>query len=59
MYILADETTNEAAVIDPFNASKIAQEAKSKGVKVSISMKDSSWREEREGRSERRHEGQV
>ncbi|KAK4684415.1 hydroxyacylglutathione hydrolase, partial [Tremellales sp. Uapishka_1] len=34
MYLLVDDATNEAAVVDPYAASKIADEAKGKGVKI-------------------------
>lgn len=34
MYLVIDETSNEAAVVDPYDAPKISDAVKEKGVKV-------------------------
>ena len=34
MYLVVDEATNEAAVVDPYDAAKISNKAKEEGVKV-------------------------
>ncbi|ORX40147.1 beta-lactamase-like protein [Kockovaella imperatae] len=36
MYLVMDEATNEAAVVDPYNAEKISEQAKEAGVKVTM-----------------------
>jgi hydroxyacylglutathione hydrolase len=35
MYLVIDDVTQEAAVVDPYDAEKISKAAKEKGVKVS------------------------
>lgn len=36
MYLVTDDATKEAAVVDPWDAEKISEAAKSQGVKVRL-----------------------
>lgn len=39
MYLVIDEGTNEAAVVDPWDHEQITQKVKEQGVKVSLKRK--------------------